>query len=572
VQVLRKTALYNEAGGLSDGQLLDSFVRCRDEAGFAALVRRHGTVVWGVCRRILSHHDAEDAFQATFLVLARKAASVRRRETVVNWLYGVACRTAWAARRTNFRRAAREKQAKDMPHPSAPFQEAWQELRSVLDKELFALPDKLRWPVILCDLEGKTGKQAARQLRIPEGTLASRLRTARTMLAKRLTDHGITLSAGALVAVLAQNVASACPRAAVVSSTIKAAPLFAAGQAAAATIISANVAVLTEGVMHTMWLMKLKAVVAVAVVMSFVATGVTVLTCRTVVGQNNKSATAEKPVEASAGSKQDPEKRKATLDKALDIAKAMEVTDEGQKILLLASIGAAQARAGDKKGASKTLQLALALVEHVGVRDGVRKCYALSAIAFSQIVAEDLDGARKTLAAVKELQKTSALEEMRLEAGLAVTVNEVQIAAAQARGGDIKGALKTAQEIDDHRRVHAYGLIALEQAKRKDFSGALATLARADSIRKAEMLMEVAKIQEITDKTGAARTWKLVLDALTKLEVTEEAELNRGGIKFEAVIGALVERGHGDVVQRWIDGLPSPAVQIRLLLVFAGQK
>src|SRR5438105_13858568 len=121
IRHLRRVAFLRDADAMTDGQLLEGFLAQRDEAAFAALVRRHGPMVLGVCRRVLgNHHDAEDAFQATFLVLARKAASVRSREVVGHWLYGVAYRTALKARSMTARRRAKEQQVKDMPQPAEP--------------------------------------------------------------------------------------------------------------------------------------------------------------------------------------------------------------------------------------------------------------------------------------------------------------------------------------------------------------------------------------------------------------------------------------------------------------------
>ena len=127
---LRSAALGDAEANCTDGQLLECFVRDRDEAAVAALVRRHGPMVWGVCRRVLRiHQDAEDAFQATFLVLVRKADSILPREMVVNWLYGVAHQTALKARQTAAKRGARERQVEDMPEPQAAQPGPWRELR-----------------------------------------------------------------------------------------------------------------------------------------------------------------------------------------------------------------------------------------------------------------------------------------------------------------------------------------------------------------------------------------------------------------------------------------------------------
>ncbi|HEY7313766.1 MAG TPA: sigma-70 family RNA polymerase sigma factor [Gemmataceae bacterium] len=262
LQQLRRSVLVRDGAGLTDGQLLTRFLERRDEAAFAVLVRRHGPMVWGVCRRLLrNHHDAEDAFQATFLVLTRKAASVRPREMVANWLYGVACTTAHRVKVATAKRRAKEKQVAEMPEPEAVPQDLWRDLQPLLDRALSRLPDKYRVVVLLCDLEGKTRKEAARQLGCPEGTVAGRLARARVMLAKRLARHGLALSGGALAVLLSQK-AAACIPDSVVFSTIKAAGVFAAGQATSAGI-SVKVAALTEGVLKTMLLNKLKITTAI---------------------------------------------------------------------------------------------------------------------------------------------------------------------------------------------------------------------------------------------------------------------------------------------------------------------
>jgi hypothetical protein len=177
---------------------------------------------------------------------------------VANWLYGVARQTALKARATVARRKAREKQVTVMPEPEAVREDLWHDLEPLLDQELSCLPDKYRVPIVLCDLGGKTRREAARQLGVPDGTLAARLARARGLLARRLSRHGLAVSGGALAAVLARNVASAGVPASVVSATLKAASLLAVGQAAAAGLISAKVVALTQGVLRTMLLTKLK--------------------------------------------------------------------------------------------------------------------------------------------------------------------------------------------------------------------------------------------------------------------------------------------------------------------------
>ena len=293
---LHLTVLLPDGAGVGDGELLARFVERHDEAAFATLVNRHGPMVWGVCRRLLNRHDAEDAFQATFLVLARKAASVRSRETVGNWLYGVAHQTALQVRRTAARRRAKEVQVTTMPDTEAVGPDPWADLQPLLDEELSRLPDIYRTVIVLCDLEGRTRKEAAHRLGVPEGTVAGRIARARTLLARRLTRRGVALSGGALAAVLTQRGASAGVSNTVVVSTIKAARLVAAGRAATGAV-SVQVAALTEGVMKAMLFNKLKAALAIVLMLGFVVTGATLLTDRTAAGQDDKKPAAEKPVE-----------------------------------------------------------------------------------------------------------------------------------------------------------------------------------------------------------------------------------------------------------------------------------
>jgi RNA polymerase sigma factor (sigma-70 family) len=236
-----------------DPQLLERFLHRGDEAAFAALVRRHGPMVLAVCRRLLSEpHDAEDAFQATFLVLIRKASDLGRPERLGNWLYGVAYRIALKARGQGARRRGFEQPLADIPVEGGVADLVWRELRPVLDEELQRLPDKYRVPVVLCYLEGVSKRAAARQLGWPEGTLSTRLHRAREILRQRLTRRGLALSAGVVAVALSQG---AAPAAVPVSLMAAAAALNAAGRAA---LIPAPVAVLAEGVLQTMWWNKVK--------------------------------------------------------------------------------------------------------------------------------------------------------------------------------------------------------------------------------------------------------------------------------------------------------------------------
>lgn len=300
-QHLRRAALLADGAGLTDAQLLQEYLRHREEAALAALVRRHGPMVWGVCRRILSnYHDAEDAFQAAFLVFVRKAASIASPELLANWLYGVALQTALKARATSAKRHRRERQVREMPEPAVRDNDRWSDLQPILDQELSRLPDKYRIAIVLCDLQGKTRKEAARQLGVPEGTLAARLARGRKMLAQRLVRQGVSLSGGILAALLAQNTASASVPSAVVGSTIKAASLLAAGQAATAGGISVHAVALMEGVVKAMLLTKLKIAIPIVLGMGLLGIGWGLCRTRAAAPPSGVSEVASAPRETDA--------------------------------------------------------------------------------------------------------------------------------------------------------------------------------------------------------------------------------------------------------------------------------
>jgi RNA polymerase sigma factor (sigma-70 family) len=204
-----------------------------------------------------NEYDAEDAFQATFLVLVRKARSVRPSELVGHWLYGVAYRTAVRARTLDARRRDKERA---MPLPAAPPKDGWQDVWPLLDRELNGLPERYRIPVVLCDLEGKSRKEVAGALGCPEGTLSSRLNRARALLAQRLSRRGVTLSGGALAALVAADGAVASVPFPLLVSTTKAAMVLASGQATAACVLL-KAAELAQGVGNTMFFAKFKTTV-----------------------------------------------------------------------------------------------------------------------------------------------------------------------------------------------------------------------------------------------------------------------------------------------------------------------
>jgi RNA polymerase sigma factor (sigma-70 family) len=236
-QVQRLVESHLEAGllgALPDDQLLERFACGRDEAAFTALVRRHGPMVLGVCRSMLRNtHDAEDAFQAAFLVLACKARQIRRRDSLGGFLYGTACRVALKARARASRRQVVERATATATDSTRQLEEKWV-LSEWLHDELGRLPEKYRQVLVLCHLEGKTQDQAAQELSCPAGSISRHLKRGEELLRERLTRRGAVLSTAALVAVLAER-GQAAVSAELVRSTLQTAVLHAAGNITGAT-------------------------------------------------------------------------------------------------------------------------------------------------------------------------------------------------------------------------------------------------------------------------------------------------------------------------------------------------
>jgi RNA polymerase sigma factor (sigma-70 family) len=286
-------------GDLTDGQLLERFVAGRDEsaeAGFAALVDRHGPMVLRVCRQILGDaHDAEDAFQATFLVLARRAGSVRKRESVASWLYGIAHRVARRSRADAARRREHERRRAAMAdlessdgidrHPS----EGWPELHEEVDR----LPEKYRDAIVLCYLEGLTTEAAAHRLGCAQGTVMSRLSRGRERLRQRLTRRGMTPAVG----LLAADAANAAVPSAMAHCLVQAAMQMTAGPTAAGGV-SATVAALTEGVLTMMVRSRLRGIAGIMLAVGALTAGTGMLFYRTA-GARPQEAAAGKTAKAA---------------------------------------------------------------------------------------------------------------------------------------------------------------------------------------------------------------------------------------------------------------------------------
>ncbi len=293
LRYIRQLAAATTLPEMADWELLESFILSRDEAAFAALVRRHGPMVRRLCLRVLHHEqDAEDAFQATFLVLSRKADALRPRESLAGWLHCVAYRTAQKARISAARRRKHESAAAVIkPRPAAdPLARiSVLEAQELLDQELVRLPDKFRVPLVLCYLEGLTRDEAAHRLGWQIGLLKSRLEQARERLEVRLVARGLGL-AGALVAGLFRegNASAAVPHL-LLDNTVKAATAI-AGSSAAASLVPLRVAALTEGVVKAMFMTKLKMSMLGLLVLSALSLGVGLYTQRVLAGNPESDA------------------------------------------------------------------------------------------------------------------------------------------------------------------------------------------------------------------------------------------------------------------------------------------
>lgn len=278
-------------GDQSDAQLVERFLTSRDDTVFEAIVRRHGPMIFRVCWRVLQdEQEAEDALQATLLVLAQKLHSVRKRTSLASWLHGVAHRVALKAKTQVASRERHERKA-SVSGAVASDDITWKELRTVLDAELSQMSEKWRLPLILCYLEGRTQDEAAAQLGCGERTLRRRLDEARAALGRRLSRRGIVWPAAFCSVLLSECVATAAMKLEVVRSTVEVAAHVLAGQGTTA-IVPAKVAALAEGVMKAMFISQLKVVVAILLALGVVAGGVGALTQTTLAAKQPDTGAA----------------------------------------------------------------------------------------------------------------------------------------------------------------------------------------------------------------------------------------------------------------------------------------
>jgi len=496
-ETLRRLQVLESGDPARDGDLLTRFVRHRDAAAFEQLVRRHGPMVLGVCRRVLGNaHDADDAFQATFLVLARRAGAVAPRHMVGNWLYGVAYRTALEARRMAARRRAREIQMAQLPQPAVEHPPPRPDLLAVLDDELSRLHDRLRLPVVLCDLEGHSRRDVARQLGIPDGTLSNRLAAGRRLLARRLTKRGITLSAGALAVSLTRDGSAIVPDSLLGSTTR-------AVLAAAPDAVSASVGAITHEVIKSMYLTKLKALSAlVLVVGAMIGAGFWSGPAQTAEPQPKPAAPPVPKTEP-----QPPVELTAVLEKAADTVKSLPASsDEAleQKAKRLVGIAHYQSRYGKKESAAKIFQDALEVAGQIQADE--KRAEALSNAGLYQANAGLTDDARKTVEKIT-LKSESLTRQHRGHV-------QVEIASALAKAGKVDEAVKMAESIPD--RVIKYKTRDKGTGKEKEVE-------RRDPMSRDWALQHIVEAQlRAGDPAGAAKTARRVTDESKRLSHIQE--------------------------------------------------
>jgi RNA polymerase sigma factor (sigma-70 family) len=319
MQFLRRTAARQARDEQADAELLTQFAQHGDRTAFETIVHRHGPMVWNVCRRLLVRtEDAEDAFQAAFIVLLRRAASIRQGALLGNWLYGVANRVALRARARAARRADVEKQGLSAePATAAEPVNDWQHL---LHEEVYRLPEKYRQPIVICYLDGKTNEEAASVLGWPVGTVKGRLNRARDLLRSRLGRRGVVLSAGALAAALTAARLGAAVPALLMQSTLTGTGIG----------VSANALTLSTGVMHAMFWSKCAAVGRVLALILLIGAGTGFSYYYLSAGEQSKTGGAPAAVPPAAQGKAEPkpapstpEQMRASTNNLMTLALAM---------------------------------------------------------------------------------------------------------------------------------------------------------------------------------------------------------------------------------------------------------
>jgi RNA polymerase sigma factor (sigma-70 family) len=491
----------DEPGAPDDARLLERFVADRDPLAFEVLVWRHGAMVLGVCRRLLHQRcDVEDAFQATFLTLVRKAASVRRGRSLAGWLYQVAYRIALRLR-TTVRRSRLESLAQEPASKptDAPVDE---DLRAVLDEEIHRLPENYRLAVVLCYLQGLTTAEAAARLGCPRGTFLSRLAWARRRLMERLTRRGVTPLAA--LAVLATT--RTAPAAALVTTAVQAGLRYAAGGA-----VSSQVAALVNGVVQAMFVNKLKWAVALVMVMCLGGTGLGWWAYRGNAGRPEARAgrppDERRPNDEAGGDRAVPPAKKPAADE--DREKAL--AEEKERLLRKANVELDRAeREADeleKKLSEEMVQLRLALMQ---AEEELRSTERQEALKREEIQAElkkidrEMAEVDKKVARPEDAKKLKAPLEERAARLRAMARESRDRAELREKMVKAEEDIRLAERLADRARARA-----------------------ADHIEEATARLRQAQGQALPEKTPDLRSLERKLDRLQR-EVEElRRELRR---------------------------------------------
>jgi RNA polymerase sigma factor (sigma-70 family) len=522
--VLRQVeALFNVGtiGDLSDGQLLERFATDPDEAAelaFSALVERHGPLVWRVCLAILrDEHEAEDAFQATFLVLVRKARSLWVRDSLGHWLHQVACRTACCLRARVLRRRKLDRRHSDRaPTGSIDAQIPPDADRdAAIHEELNRLPAKYRLPVVLCDLEGHTHQQAARSLGWPIGTVKSRQARGRSLLRDRLTRRGMGLAiAGALIESLSHPAVAEITQA-IARRTVNAA-MRQAGRLLAGAAVSTSVLTLTQGVLRAMLWIKIRWL-AIATLAIGISSGGAIVAMR---GPLRPEGTNGEPVANRTGAAAQPEPSKPvppenvplrlTLDEAVKAAQAIE--DPSARRLALIRIATAQAALDDLASARATARLARQSADRI--TSEMNRHFGLHRVAKLQAKLGDVESARQIFdQLIREANAKAPWDRMSLLGAVAMEQNESGLRA------DAHETLKKA--IDDADKIVAenskgdiYFNIVFAQCQIGDFDGVLRIVESLQGKLANDRQTYLQYLARDCDKAGAAEARKILAKAL----------------------------------------------------------
>jgi RNA polymerase sigma factor (sigma-70 family) len=560
-------AARDPVGTLPDPDLLRRFAAGRDPSAFAVLVRRHGPLVWGVCRNLLpADADAEDAFQATFLALVRSAGGIRRTEALGGWLHGVAYRVALKARRSAARRKKREVVAA-VPEPDSPVPDAaWDELQAAVHEELCRLPDKLRLPFVLCGLQGRSQKEAAEVLGWKVGTVSGRLSEARRRLLDRLARRGVPVG----VAVGAAVLGGVAGRAAV-PHALSVKVLSAAGKPAA---VSPSVLSLARGV-TPVYLTRTKMIAAGVVLAGLLTTGIGTGLLSTAGAQAptpaDPNAEMLKNYYDALRAHQNPPSRFEYKFVALDINRPLTPTDL-QKVLATGDQEGWSYCGSQDLAAEKTGKVAPHMVFkrlRAGAAAGPDRADASVEARRALAAAQEADRDRTTLIdRLKRQEAEAATQRARAEEATAVADRARKVADEQARA---ERAAREAAEAKE-RSIHAQLLDELDlavrnAAKAKDVGAGDKTRQREledlrfkyeDLLRKVDPLKSkgpvgvkpadpelwdsaVVKLAHVDGKSAVADLARVMPQAKIVAEVTPNSITLRGPAKVVAEARAVIE-------------------------------